>query len=56
MYLLVFDSMCFFCIPYEKKSVAILHDTRPALAAAGKLMSEAGQLVLVESDLPYLYS
>jgi hypothetical protein len=34
-----------------KKSVASLHDTRPAPAAAGTLISEAGQLELVEANL-----
>jgi hypothetical protein len=33
------------------KSVASLHDTRHALAAAGSLISKAVQLELVESNL-----
>jgi hypothetical protein len=38
------------------KSVASLHDTRPALAAAGTLISKDGQLELVEASLPDLSS
>jgi hypothetical protein len=56
MYILVFDSYVFFWIQYEVKSVASLHDTRVAPAAAGLLISEAGQRELVEanvSDLGY---
>jgi hypothetical protein len=50
----MFYSICFFCVQYEKKSVAILHDTPLALAAAGTMIGEAGQLVLV--NLPDLRS
>jgi hypothetical protein len=42
--------MLFFCIQYEIKSVAILHDTRRAPAAAGTPISYASQRVLVEAD------
>jgi hypothetical protein len=38
------------------KSVASLHDTRPARAAAGTLISEASQLDMVEANLPDLGS
>jgi hypothetical protein len=38
------------------KSVASFHDTRHAPAAAGTLISEAGQLELVEANLPDLGS
>jgi hypothetical protein len=38
------------------KSVASLHDTRPAPAAAGSLISKVVQLDLVESNLPALGS
>jgi hypothetical protein len=41
----------FFWIQYEIKSVASLHDTRPAPAAAGLLISEAGELGLVEANV-----
>jgi hypothetical protein len=34
-----------------KKSVASLHDTRPAPAATGTLISEDGHLELVEANL-----
>ena len=43
-------------IQYEIKNVAILHDTRPAPAAAGLPISKAGQLELVESNMPDLGS
>jgi hypothetical protein len=39
-------------LQYEKKSVASLHDTRHAPAAAGMLISEAGQHELVEANVP----
>jgi hypothetical protein len=39
---------------YEIKSVASLHDTRPARAAAGMLISEASQLEQVEANVPGL--
>jgi hypothetical protein len=51
MYLSFFDLYVFFGIQYEIKSVANLHDTRPAPAAAGMLISEAGQLELVEANV-----
>jgi hypothetical protein len=51
MYLLFFNLYVFFWIQYETKSVASLHDTRPAPAVAGMLISEAGQLELVEANL-----
>jgi hypothetical protein len=55
MYLLSFDLYVFFWIKYEIKSVAILHDTRPAPAAAGMLISEVvGQRELVEANVPDL--
>jgi hypothetical protein len=38
------------------KSVASLHDTRRAPAAAGSLISKAVQLELDESNLPHLGS
>jgi hypothetical protein len=41
----------FFWIQYETKNVASLHDTRPAPAAAGSLISKAAQLELVEANL-----
>ena len=41
-------------IQYEIKNVAILHDTRPAPAAAGLPISKAGQHELVESNMPDL--
>jgi hypothetical protein len=44
----------YFWIQYETKSVASLHDTRLAPAAAGMVGSEAGQLELVEVNLPNL--
>jgi hypothetical protein len=40
----------------KKKSVTSLHDTRPAPAAAGSLISKAVQLELVEANLPDLGS
>jgi hypothetical protein len=40
----------------KQKSVASLHDTRPAPAAAGLLSSKAIQLELVESNVPDLGS
>jgi hypothetical protein len=43
-----------FWIQYEIKSVASLHDTRPAPAAAGMMISEAGQRELVEAHVPDL--
>jgi hypothetical protein len=39
---------------YEIRSVASLHDTRPAPAVARMLTSEAGQLELVEANVPDL--
>jgi hypothetical protein len=50
------DLYLFFWILYEKKNVAILHDTRPAPAAAASLISKAGQHKLVELNLPDLGS
>jgi hypothetical protein len=47
---------CFFGYSIKKKNVASLHDTRPAPAAAGSLINEAGQLELVEANLPNLGS
>jgi hypothetical protein len=44
----------FFWIQYEIKNVASLHDTRPAPADAGSLISKAVQLELVEANLPDL--
>jgi hypothetical protein len=41
---------------YEIKNVASLHDTRPAPAVAGSLISKAVQLELVEANLPDLGS
>jgi hypothetical protein len=41
----------FFWIQYEIKSVASLHDTRLALAAAGMLISEVGQREQVEANV-----
>jgi hypothetical protein len=38
------------------RSVACLHDTRPAPTDAGTLIREAGQHDLVEADLPNLGS
>jgi hypothetical protein len=38
------------------KTIASLHDTRPAQAAAGSLIGKAVQLELVEADLPDLGS
>jgi hypothetical protein len=43
-----------FWIQYKIKSVASLHDTRPAPTAAGMLISEAGQRELVEANVPDL--
>jgi hypothetical protein len=54
MYLLFFDLYVLFWIQYEIKSVASLHDTRHAPADAGMLISEAGQLEMVEANLPDL--
>jgi hypothetical protein len=52
-----FDLYVFFVwIHYEIKNVASLHDTRPAPAAAGSLISKAAQLELVEANLPDLGS
>jgi hypothetical protein len=48
--------MHFYAYEYEVQNVAILHDARPARAAAGALISQASQLVLVESGLPNLCS
>jgi hypothetical protein len=57
MLFLFFDLyVFFFWIQYEIKSVVSLHDTRPAPAAAGSLISKAVQLELVESNLPDLGS
>ena len=56
MYLLFFNLYVFFWIQYEIKSVASLHDTRPAPTAAGSLISMVVQLELVESKLPHLGS
>jgi hypothetical protein len=53
-YLLIYTY--FFWIQYEIKDVASLHDTRPAPAAAGSLISKAAQLELVEANLPDLGS
>jgi hypothetical protein len=53
-YFLVYT--CFFWIQYETENVASLHDTRPALAAAGSLISKVVHLKLVEANLPYLGS
>jgi hypothetical protein len=50
-YLLFFDLYAFFGIQYEIKNVASLHDTRPAPAATGSLISKALQLELVESNM-----
>jgi hypothetical protein len=47
---------CFCWIQYEIKNVASLHDTRPAPALAGSLISKVVQLELVESNLPDLGS
>jgi hypothetical protein len=41
---------------YEIKNVASLHDTRPAPADVGSLISKAVQLQLVETNLPDLGS
>jgi hypothetical protein len=54
MYLLLFNLYGFFPIHYEIKSVASLHDMRHALASAGMLISEVGQLDLVDAHLPDL--
>jgi hypothetical protein len=56
MYLSFFDLYVFFGYIMKYKSVACLHDTRPALAAAGTLISEANQLELVEANMPDLGS
>jgi hypothetical protein len=56
MYLFIFISTFLFCIEYEIKSDASLHDTRLALAVAGRLISKAGQPESVEADLPGLGS
>jgi hypothetical protein len=48
---LIFDLYVFFWIQYEIKSVASLHDTRPAPAAAGMLITEIGQRELVEANV-----
>jgi hypothetical protein len=55
MYLLLSYLYVFF-LQYEIKSVASLHDTRHAPAAAGSLISKTFQLELVESNLPDLGS
>jgi hypothetical protein len=52
MYLLFFDLYVIFWIHYKIKNVASLHDTRPALAAAGTLIIEVGQLEIVEAGMP----
>jgi hypothetical protein len=54
MYLLFSDLYVLFWIPYEIKNVASLHDTWPAPAHAGMLISAAGQLELVEANVPNL--
>jgi hypothetical protein len=51
-----FNLYVFFRIHYEIKSVASLHDTRPAPGASGTPISEVGQLELVEVNLPNLGS
>jgi hypothetical protein len=57
MYFFVFYLYVFLLDTRMKyKSVASLHDKRPAPAAAGTLISEAGQLELVEANLPDLGS
>jgi hypothetical protein len=43
-----------FWIQYGIKSVASLHDTRPAPAGTRMLISEAGQRELVEENVPNL--
>ena len=55
-YFLTYTNFFSSWIQYEIKNVAILHDTRPAPAAAGLPISKAGQLELVESNLPDLGS
>jgi hypothetical protein len=54
MYSSFFDLYVFFWIQCEIKSVASLHDTRHARAAAGMMISEARQRELVEANVPDL--
>jgi hypothetical protein len=56
MYFKFFDLYVTFLDTVRNKNVASLHDPRPAPAAAGTLISDASQLVLVEADLPDLGS
>jgi hypothetical protein len=56
MYFTNFFLYVFFWIHSEIKSVASLHDTRPAPAAAGSLISKDVPLELVEANLPSLGS
>jgi hypothetical protein len=55
MSLLFLDLYVFFGIQYEK-NVASLHDTRLAPADTRTIISDTGQLELMEADLPNLGS
>jgi hypothetical protein len=48
--------MYFTYIRYEIYNVAVLHDRRPAVAAAGALINQGGKLVLGDLGLTYLCS